>query len=77
MLINCRMLPAGFRLPAGQNIATVDATEIAMSTLGVPIVNTAMLGALAGATGLVGIESINKAISGERAKFCVSGQYYQ
>lgn len=63
LLINCRTMPAGFYPPAGLNIATVDATEIAMNTLGIPIVNTAMLGALAGATGLIGIESIQRAIS--------------
>lgn len=65
ILINCRALPAGLRLPDGVKIATLDAAEIATKTLGVPIVNTAMLGALAGATGIVGIEAIEKVISTE------------
>lgn len=42
--------------------ASVDATSVAMETLGVPITNTAMLGAFAKATGLVKIESIIESI---------------
>jgi 2-oxoacid:acceptor oxidoreductase gamma subunit (pyruvate/2-ketoisovalerate family) len=37
---------------------TVDATDLAMKTLGRPITNTAMLGAFVKATELVGLESI-------------------
>ncbi|ENN96494.1 pyruvate ferredoxin oxidoreductase subunit gamma [Methanocaldococcus villosus KIN24-T80] len=40
----------------------IDATGIALEVLGVPIVNTAMVGAFAGATKLVSLESIKKAI---------------
>ncbi len=42
--------------------AFVDATSIAMETLGVPITNTAMLGAFAKATGLVTLESLIEVI---------------
>jgi pyruvate ferredoxin oxidoreductase gamma subunit len=48
-------------------IITIDATKIAMETLGRPIVNTIMLGSFCKATGEVSLESINKAIS-ERFK---------
>ena len=40
------------------SLATVDATRIARETLGVPIVNTTMVGALLKATGVVGLESL-------------------
>ena len=40
----------------------VDATKIALEVLGMPIVNTAMLGAFAKATGIVKLKSIEKAI---------------
>ena len=46
-------------------VYTVDATGIALKNLGRPIVNTAMLGAFAKATGLVSLEDIKKAV-GER-----------
>ena len=42
--------------------AFVDATSIAMKTLGVPITNTAVLGAFAKATGLVTLESLIEVI---------------
>jgi len=41
----------------------VDAKKIAMETLGRPIVNTAMLGAFAKATGIVKLDSLEKALS--------------
>jgi len=45
-------------------IAFVDATSVAKETLGVPITNTAMLGAFAKATGLVTLESLIEVIKG-------------
>lgn len=46
-------------------VYTVDATRISQETLGRPIVNTAMLGAFAKATGLVTLDSL-KAVLSER-----------
>ena len=43
-------------------VHTIDATGIALKTLGRPIVNTVMLGAFAGVTGLVSIDSLIKII---------------
>ncbi|UCD43933.1 MAG: 2-oxoacid:acceptor oxidoreductase family protein [Candidatus Bathyarchaeota archaeon] len=43
-------------------VATVDATRIAMETLGRPITNTAILGAFAKVTGSVTLESLEKAV---------------
>jgi len=45
-------------------IAFVDATSVAKETLGVPITNTAMLGAFAKATGLITLESLIEVIKG-------------
>lgn len=50
-------------LPA-KEIFTVDATKIALEEIGSPIVNTAMLGAFAKVTGMVKMESLEKAIVG-------------
>ena len=41
-----------------QKLATIDATKIARELLGVPIVNTTMVGALLRATGVVKLESL-------------------
>ena len=46
------------RLTKGKRIAVIDATSIAREKLGVPIVNTTMLGALVKATDLVELESL-------------------
>ena len=49
-------------------IATIDAAKIALShrlgSLAAPIVNTSIIGAFAGATGLVGLDAVKKAIEG-------------
>jgi pyruvate ferredoxin oxidoreductase gamma subunit len=44
------------------NIHTVDATAIALATLGKNIVNTVILGAFAKTSGLISLESLKKAI---------------
>jgi pyruvate ferredoxin oxidoreductase gamma subunit len=41
-------------------LAVVDASKIAMETLGVPIVNTTMVGALIKATGIISLESLEE-----------------
>jgi len=43
-------------------LALVDATTIALEVLGLPITNTAILGAVSKATGLVKLESVQEAI---------------
>ncbi len=44
------------------DVRTIDATGIALEIIGRPIVNTTLLGAFAGATGEISIESINKSV---------------
>jgi pyruvate ferredoxin oxidoreductase gamma subunit len=46
----------------GAKVAFVDATSTAIETLGVPITNTVMLGALAKVTKIVSLDSIIKAV---------------
>ncbi len=52
---------AGFEPPA--IVATVNATEIALRDLKVPIVNTAMLGAFVRVSGVVSLESVEKVVA--------------
>ena len=47
----------------GADVHTIDATGIALDTLGVPIVNTVMLGSFAKVTGEVSLDSIIKIIN--------------
>ncbi|MFQ6129753.1 MAG: pyruvate ferredoxin oxidoreductase subunit gamma [Candidatus Hadarchaeaceae archaeon] len=63
-VINAKETPEVLK---GTRVALVDATSIALETLGVPITNTAMLGALAKATRVVSLDSVVKAI-GKRFK---------
>ena len=65
ILVNTRKSKAQLKkIPDSLNVTTVDATAIAREYIGVAIVNTAMLGALAGATDIVSLDSIKKAIAG-------------
>ena len=52
-------------LRAGMRVATVDATSIALEHLGLPIVNSAMLGAFCAVSGLVKLESLKRALADE------------
>ncbi len=61
LLINTALSPADIRDKSrldGTKIYTVNASVIAQECIGVPIPNTAMLGALAKVTGILGIEDV-------------------
>jgi len=66
ILINSEQDPATFDLPARYRVATIDAQSIAIKyRLGPksgPIVNTAILGAFARTTGIVGLEALAEAV---------------
>ncbi|HOG45725.1 MAG TPA: 2-oxoacid:acceptor oxidoreductase family protein [Anaerolineae bacterium] len=66
IIINSSRPPASFNLPERFRVATVDANAIAirhrLGPANAPIVNTAILGAFARITGLVGIEAIREAV---------------
>ena len=49
----------------GLNIITIDATSLSLEILGLPITNTAMLGALVASSGIVSLDSVLKSIDGE------------
>ncbi|MBW2092081.1 MAG: 2-oxoacid:acceptor oxidoreductase family protein [Deltaproteobacteria bacterium] len=61
LIINTNRDAADLRAQFGfsQNLALVDASRIALETLGLPITNTVMLGALVKASGLVDPKAIN------------------
>ena len=66
MLVNTPKAPESLEAPAGVHLAAVDATRIALDhglgTPMLPIVNTAVLGALARATGVISLGALNRAI---------------
>lgn len=65
LVVNTRESPAEVRERlnfAGRKVWTIPATDIAVKILGRPITNTAMLGAVARASEIVGLESIEKAV---------------
>ncbi len=65
VVLNGKKAPENFK---GAKVAMVDATKIAIETLGIPITNTTMLGALAKATEVVSMESINNVIENKFGK---------
>jgi 2-oxoacid:acceptor oxidoreductase gamma subunit (pyruvate/2-ketoisovalerate family)/2-oxoacid:acceptor oxidoreductase delta subunit (pyruvate/2-ketoisovalerate family) len=62
VLLNTAYPPEEVMIGGDFKVATVDATTIALETLGRPITNTAILGAFAKITGLLKVESLEKAI---------------
>ncbi len=62
VLLNTAYPPEEVKIGGDFKVATVDATTIALETLGRPITNTAILGAFAKITGLLKVESLEKAI---------------
>ncbi len=63
IFINTRKSTSELALPGSLNVVNLDASAIARDIIGVAIVNTTMLGALAGATALVSLDAIKKAIT--------------
>jgi pyruvate ferredoxin oxidoreductase gamma subunit/2-oxoisovalerate ferredoxin oxidoreductase gamma subunit len=67
IVINTPALPSAFEFSDRFQVATVDATDVAVrhriGTQTSPIVNTTMVGAFSRATGLVSMESVKEAIA--------------
>ncbi len=61
-IVNTEKTPDEIGLDTGAEIVTINATKIALDVLGVPIVNTSMLGAFAAVSKEVTLDSIIKAI---------------
>ncbi|RKL62378.1 pyruvate ferredoxin oxidoreductase subunit gamma [Thermoanaerobacteraceae bacterium SP2] len=62
VLINTEKKPDNNKIPKDINIKTIPATKIALEFLGLPIMNTAIMGAFAAASGEFKLDSIVKAI---------------
>jgi len=62
ILINTEKKPEDFKLETTASIKTLDATKLAMDFIGKPIVNTTLIGAFAGVSGLIRPESIKNAV---------------
>jgi 2-oxoacid:acceptor oxidoreductase gamma subunit (pyruvate/2-ketoisovalerate family) len=86
ILVNTKENPVEIRKLLKSNagkVWTVEASDISLRILGMPITNTAMLGAVARVTGIVSLETIEKMINGRfRAdvatkNFAVVNEAYQ
>ncbi|MEE9200105.1 MAG: pyruvate ferredoxin oxidoreductase subunit gamma [Candidatus Brocadiales bacterium] len=62
VIVNTKKTPEELGLDVSSRVKTVPATELAMEALGLPIVNTTILGIFAAASGQISIEGIHKAI---------------
>lgn len=62
LIINSEKKPSELKLNTKARVKTIDATKLALEIIGLPIVNTALLGAFAAATGEIRQESVNMAI---------------
>ena len=66
VIINTAKPAETFNIPAGFNLATVDAANVSLKQHlikeGAPVVNTPMLGAFAKAAGMVSLENLEKAL---------------
>jgi pyruvate ferredoxin oxidoreductase gamma subunit len=62
IIVNSKRTPQEIKSVLGNKyrVATVDATTIAKETIGVPVVNTTMLGAVVKATGIVKLSSLEE-----------------
>jgi pyruvate ferredoxin oxidoreductase gamma subunit len=62
ILINTEKSPEHFKMVTKASIKTLDATKLAMDFIGKPIVNTTLIGAFAGVSGMIKPESIKNAV---------------
>ncbi|HEX77209.1 MAG TPA: pyruvate ferredoxin oxidoreductase [Dehalococcoidia bacterium] len=69
LIVNSKQAPQELGILIGSNIATVDASRIAvecgLGSMGMPIVNTAMLGALCRVTNVVTLDALRQALEEE------------
>jgi 2-oxoacid:acceptor oxidoreductase gamma subunit (pyruvate/2-ketoisovalerate family) len=67
IIVNTKDEPANVRKQLGSDrgkLWTVPATEISIKVLGMPITNTAMLGAVARVTGIVSLQTVERMVKG-------------
>ena len=79
VVINTQLAPEAFCLNGCGDVATVDATGIAIDhhliKEGAPVINTPLLGALAKATGLVSLDNLGRALKAKLSKGAVSKNF--
>jgi len=61
VIVNTEKKP-DFKVPEGVKLITIDATSIALKTLGLPITNTTLMGAFAAATGEIQFGALENAL---------------
>lgn len=62
VIVNTEKKPE-FSIPEGVKVITIDATSIALATIGLPITNTALMGAFAAASGEIAFKSLENALN--------------
>lgn len=62
VIINTSKSLSDYKIPKNIRTIIIDALEIAQEVIGRPIINTILLGAFAGATGIIKLEAIERAI---------------
>ena len=79
LLVNSAVDPASLDTGVDYRIAVTDANtiakEVGLMISGAPMVNTAMLGAIAKATGIIGLDHIETAMAGAFSKAAVSRNF--
>lgn len=61
-IVNTEKKP-DYKIPEGVRLITIDATSIALKAIGLPITNTALMGAFAAATGLIQFTALENALN--------------
>ncbi|HZD43583.1 MAG TPA: 2-oxoacid:acceptor oxidoreductase family protein, partial [Methanomicrobiales archaeon] len=61
-IINTEKGADSIKVPKGVRLVAVDATQIALDVLGVPITNTSLMGAFAAATGMIRFQALADAL---------------
>jgi pyruvate ferredoxin oxidoreductase gamma subunit len=62
VIVNTEKIP-DYKVPDGVKLITIDATSIALKTLGLPITNTTLMGAFAAASGEIEFSALEKALT--------------
>jgi pyruvate ferredoxin oxidoreductase gamma subunit len=62
VIVNTEKVP-DFKVPEGVKLITIDATNIALKAIGLPITNTSLMGAFAAATGEIKFSALENALN--------------
>ena len=62
VIVNTEKIP-DYKVPEGVKLITIDATTIALKTIGLPITNTSLMGAFAAASGEIKFSALENALN--------------